>query len=183
MNKVVVNDPKFMVWFLKRKSRIKFLSMAVRHDFFKRNKDIRRYIAKWFFFDVVNILPRLAELLCKNYRMLSIGKASKLAQLLLTREPVNRNYKSVFEAYCQDYRFQRLYKSECFWGLRCYNWKFTFPKTTMYCVDQNGIVRFNSTVGMTDKTIINRKQTIREIDDAMDYIEKVTNSKKIKKNE
>jgi hypothetical protein len=157
--------------------------MAVRHDFFKRNKDIRLYIAKWFFFEHVDIVPRLSLLLSTNYKIVSFGKAAKLVQLLLLREPVDGNYKSVFEAYCHDYRFQRLYKSECFWGLRCYNWKFTFPKTTMYCVDQNGIVRFNSTVGMTDKSIINRKQTIGEIDDAMDYIEKVTNSKKIKKNE
>lgn len=63
----VVGDSKFMVWFLKRKSRIKFLSMTVRHDFFKRNKDIRLYIAKWFFYDYVNILPRLVELGRLNY--------------------------------------------------------------------------------------------------------------------
>ncbi len=123
MDKVVVkndDDPKFMVWFLKRKSRIKFLSMAVRHDFFKRNKDIRRYIAKWFFFEHVDILPRLIQLGVSNYGnepgfdvKKCIINDFNLKAMLDWEEDSN-----VFNKFCHTYLFQRLYKSNLFWGVR-----------------------------------------------------------------
>jgi hypothetical protein len=48
--------------------RYNFLKMAFKHEqFFKWNKDIRLYLAKWFFYDVVDVVERLMELVCKRY--------------------------------------------------------------------------------------------------------------------
>lgn len=48
--------------------RYNFLKMAFKHEqFFKWNKDLRLYLAKWFFFDVVDVVERLMELARKRY--------------------------------------------------------------------------------------------------------------------
>ena len=131
MNKVV-HDPKFFVWFLKRKSRIKFLSMAVRHDFFKRNKDIRRYIAKWFFFDYVDILPRLVELGTSN--SLYINNIDMTA-CVISKLTTKTNFGNVFDNVCHSYLFQRLYKSNLFWGIHLKNIQ-GFPKLSFICFNE-----------------------------------------------
>lgn len=47
--------------------RLHFLQMAVKHPVFGRFHDIRRYIAKWFFYEYVNITKELVSLAIKHY--------------------------------------------------------------------------------------------------------------------
>lgn len=47
--------------------RYNFLKMAKKHLFFSSVKDIRLYLAKWFFYDVVDVVEKLMELARQRY--------------------------------------------------------------------------------------------------------------------
>jgi len=183
----VVNNPKFMVWFLKRKSRIKFLSMAVRHYFFRRNKDIRRYIAKWFFFEHVDILPRLVELAYRNYYALHSNQAhTKVVEYLKSKH--RHSNCSMFDTFCHSYVFQRFFKSELFWGIQIFQVGTSDSSYPTFCLDYDGISLLDEIVPYyTTSSIVKQKLhtellklDYEQVDQKLFILERSSGKKKIK---
>ena len=112
--------------------------MAVRHDFFKRNKDIRRYISKWFFYEHVDILPRLVELGLLNYENVSHNDMKQWIVNVLNSKDFFSS--TVFHTFCHSYFFQRLYKSSLFFGVRHVG-EGARPEASLFFLDKFGIQR------------------------------------------
>jgi hypothetical protein len=100
-------DDQFDIYYLNKDDRLNFLFMAVKHPILGRFKDIRLYLAKWFFYDVVNVLDRLVGLTCTRYMNLEIEEAilwvkSELSPMfgLLLKTPI----------------FYKLLQKPWFWG-------------------------------------------------------------------
>jgi hypothetical protein len=161
--------------------------MAVRHDFFRRNKDIRRYIAKWFFFDCVDILPRLVELAYTNYYALHSDQAHTKVVEYLKSKHMHLNC-SMFDTFCHSYVFQRFYKSELFWGIRVFRNTTTRPHYPAFCLDKDGISILDEvapyyTYSNIVKQILHKdllKLTFEQIDQKLSVLEHSSEKKKIK---
>ncbi len=107
---------EFDIYYLNKVDRLNFLLMAVKHPILGQFKDIRLYLAKWFFYDVVNVLDRLVELALKNYKDMDTLKA----RLWVEGELFNKSYHhecTLFDSICKNSTlFYQLFQKPWFWG-------------------------------------------------------------------
>ena len=100
---------------------LNFLTMAIIHPFFSKFKDIRLYLAKWFFYDVLNVLDRLTELAYCRYSRYEITQGNLRS---MVKEALNckgaHGYEqkySMFEKICKHPVFFHLVQKPWFWGV------------------------------------------------------------------
>lgn len=67
------------------KDRIHFLQMAVKHPVFGQYHDIRRHIAKWYFYEYVNVTQLLTALAMKHYGFSYIEAREQVSDKLFSR--------------------------------------------------------------------------------------------------
>lgn len=107
---------EFDLYYLNKDDRLKFLFLAIKHPFFSRNKDIRLYLAKWFFYDVINVLDRLVELALKHYEDLDILQARSWVEGELLYKSCHHEC-TLFDAICKNsVLFYQLFQKPWFWG-------------------------------------------------------------------
>lgn len=110
---------QFDIYYLNKDDRLNFLFMAIKHPILGQFKDIRLYLAKWFFYDVLNVLDRLVELAHSRYFKTVVQERF---QAWITEELNFRGNKgfekdcSLFEYICKNPMFYKIFQKPWFWG-------------------------------------------------------------------